>query len=134
MFINIHDGKKTYEIKNQNGEVIGSVTFNPTDTNILRKCDSVLNEIFDFQKIIDNNPDSLIQAEENIKKTINDLFGSDVSTPFFAIVGPLTVLEDGKCFAEKVVESLVEKSKEEMKKHGETAKNRMDEYLEDYKK
>lgn len=134
MIIKINDGRKTYEIQNQDGEVIASVTFKPSDSNILRKADSVAEELERIIRSIKDIPttsSALIQKEDEVKEKINELFSSDVTTPFFDILGAFSPIGGGKLFVEEVFEKLIGIVRDEYEQLGKE-NEKMDEYLKDY--
>ena len=136
MNIKINDGKKTYNIQNQDGEIVGAVTFDPTDTNILKRIDPFFEELdvmFDDLKKVDRDGfETVLTEKENaIKEKINAFFNADVVSPFEKIRG-LFSPDGGKYFIENVLISLVGIVNEEYAKETKAAESRMAEYLEEY--
>lgn len=134
MFIQINDGRKTYDIQNQDGEVIASVTFRPSDSNILRKANGVADELITIISGIRDIPETseaFIQKEEEVKDKINELFSADVTSPFFNILGAFSPVGDGKLFVEEVFEKLIKIVRAEYDRHTQAGK-KMDEYLKEY--
>ena len=135
MIIQINDGSKTYDIQNQNGEIVASVTFKPNDFNILRRVDAV---VADMEKIIDSiknvpsNSKAISEKEDELKNKINDLFGSDVTTPFFNILGAFSPVGKGRLFVEDVMEKLIGIVRNEYENETAKEKEKLNEYLEEY--
>lgn len=135
MFIQINDGRKTYDIQNQDGEVITSVTFNPLNSNILKKCDSVAKQFDDILTSIKNMPATSAALDEKEKEAmdaLNALFCADVSTPFFSILGVFSRVGDGKYFLMEVLEQLMSIVRKEHEDNTKKANKKMEEYLEGY--
>jgi hypothetical protein len=135
MIIQINDGSKTYDIQNQNGEIVASVTFKPNDFNILRRVDSVVEEM---EKIIESIKDippsakAISEKEDVLKNKINDLFGADVTTPFFDILGAFSPVGKGRLFVEDVLEKLIGIVRDEYENETAKEKEKLNEYLEEY--
>lgn len=134
MTIQINDGRKTFDIQNQDGEIIASVTFKPADSNIISRVDGVAKELSDIiasVQNIDSTSEAFCMKENEIKSKINDLFNADVSTPFFNILGVFTPVGDGKVFCEQVIEllvGLVKTEYENLKKATAVMNTYLDEY------
>jgi hypothetical protein len=135
MIIQINDGRKTYDIQNQNGEIVASVTFKPNDFNILRRVDAVVEEM---EKIIESIKDippsakAISEKEDVLKNKINDLFGADVTTPFFDILGAFSPVGKGRLFVEDVLEKLIGIVRDEYENETAKEKEKLNEYLEEY--
>lgn len=135
MIIQINDGSKTYDIQNQNGEIVASVTFKPNDFNILRRVDAVVEEM---EKIIESIKDippsakAISEKEDVLKNKINDLFGADVTTPFFDILGAFSPVGKGRLFVEDVLEKLIGIVRSEYDNETAKEKEKLNEYLEEY--
>lgn len=135
MFIQINDGRKTYDIQNQDGEVVASVTFKPNDFNILRRCDAVvedLKNIITSIKDVPANSKALTEKEDEVKTKINELFSADVSSPFFNILGAFSPVGNGRLFVEDVVEKLIGIVRDEYIKEEAKEEEKLNEYLEEY--
>lgn len=136
MNIKINDGRKTYNIQNQDGDIVGAVTFDPTDTNILRRKDAFLSEterLMEELKSIDkNSPENIVSEKEDaIKEKVNAFFNADVVTPFEKIRG-LFSPSCGSYFIYEVLNGLFGIVSEAYAKETKAAENRMAEYLEEY--
>ncbi len=135
MIIQINDGSKTYDIQNQNGEIVASVNFKPNDFNILRRVDAVVEEM---EKIIESIKDippsakAISEKEDVLKNKINDLFGADVTTPFFNILGAFSPVGKGRLFVEDVLEKLIGIVRSEYDNETAKEKEKLNEYLEEY--
>ena len=134
--IKIDDGTKTYEIVNQDDEVLGTFTFNPSDSNIIKRYDAVVEALQAYADEAQGEvltQDKFNEAQDKITEMMDDLVEGDVKGSFFSICGPLTPMENGNLFVQTVLEGIgavIEKeTKKRMKKiDAQTAK-----YLADYK-
>ena len=104
----INDGYKTYDIENQDGKLLGQFSFNPSDTNIVKRHSEVV-EHLEKLEIPDNGTDlvdALKSVEKVIYEEINYLLDSDVAETFFSIMGPLSPLASGQFFIETVMDAI----------------------------
>jgi hypothetical protein len=135
MIIQINDGSKTYDIQNQNGEIVASVTFKPNDFNILRRVDAVVEEmekIIESIKNIPPNSKAIAEKEDELKEKIDALFSADVSTPFFNILGAFSPVGKGRFFVEDVLEKLIGIVRTEYENETAKEKEKLNEYLAEY--
>lgn len=104
----INDGYKTYDIENQDGKLLGQFSFNPSDTNIVKRHLEVV-EHLEKLEIPDNGTDlsdALQSIEKVIYEEINYLLDSDIAEKFFSIMGPLSPLASGQFFIETVMDAI----------------------------
>ena len=131
----VNDGSKSYEIVNQDDEVLGVFRFNPSDSNIIEKYNGVVESLeAAFQKVDAGDEEFVMEASREIKEKFDDLFGQNTSKTFFSITGPLTPLSNGQLFAENVVEAIGFIIEKEMKVRVKKVQERMNKYTEKYKK
>lgn len=134
--IKIDDGTKTYEIVNQNDEVIGTFTFNPSDVNILKRYDAVVEEL---QKYADEaegtvyTKEKLDEIQTKITEMMDVLVKGDTGGTFFSICGALTPMENGKLFVQTVLESIGAVIEKETKKRIKKIDSQASKYLAAYK-
>lgn len=111
----IDDGKQTYNIKNQDGEIIGSFRINPMEMNLRKRYSIVCDNLDKIVAEIDTskNADALLdELEEKVSKEINYLFDSDVASEFFKITSPFSIMANNEFFLVNVINvigSLIEK-------------------------
>lgn len=110
--IKIDDGFKTYDIVNQNDKVLGQFSFNPSDTDIIKRYNKAVDN---FQTVFEEI--GKVQDESNIEEVINKLdektyefidsiFNAEVSQNFFSIMGPFSPLASGQFFVESVIDAI----------------------------
>lgn len=116
MRLQVETGAVTVELEDENGEALGSFSFNPADSNILKRYGAVAEHL----NAIELTPaeDEQRQLEQmnalsdDIARQFDYLLGGNVAEGIFAKCGPLTVTKTGDFFFEQVMEgigSLVER-------------------------
>lgn len=110
--IKINDGYKTYDIVNQDNKLLGSFSFNPSDTNIIHRHAEVVEALEKLELDISAKKDetSLDEAfkavEAVVYEKINYLLNADVAENFFSIMGPFSPLASGQYFIESVIDAI----------------------------
>lgn len=104
--VKIDTGAKSFEIEDLDGNVLGVFRFVPSDPGILnryRECAEFFNNL---QELIgDREPEEYLpDLEAKAAEKIDLLFGAPVAENFFKIASPFTMLEDGRVYAEAVIE------------------------------
>ena len=106
----IDSGLCTYDIKDKEGRFFGQFTFNPSDTDIVKRHGKVVDA---FEKIEipetneDNFADVLNEIDKFIYQQIDYLLDSkEVAETFFSIMGPLSPLASGQLFIESVLDAI----------------------------
>ena len=117
MKLQVETGAVTVELEDENGAALGSFSFNPADSNILRRYGSVIDHFNAIE--LDRTQDEQAQARQmnaladDIAGQFDYLLGGPVSEGIFAQCGPLTVTKNGDFYFERVLEgvgALVEKT------------------------
>lgn len=109
--ITIDDGFKTYEIANKEGKVLGSFSFNPSDTNIAHRYEKAVEELEKLDMIVEEKGEGTLEEElrkleESVFEQINYLLNADVAENFFSIMGPFSLLASGQYFVESVIDAI----------------------------
>lgn len=133
--ITVVTGKKTYEIADTEGNVLGTFSFVPTDVSILERYKSVAEY---FRKVSEeikerDVEETIAELEKGIREKIDYMFDAPVSESFFSITSPLTLLEDGGTFAEHIVGVVGQVIENEMKDHKLKHEKRVEKYTAKYK-
>lgn len=133
--IKINDGTKTYEIVNQDDEVLGTFTFNPSDSNIIKRYDAVVEAL---QAYADEAQGEVLtqekfnEAQDKITAMMDDLVKGDVKGSFFSICGPLTPMENGNLFVQTVLEGIGAVIEHETKQRIKKIDEKTAKYLAEY--
>lgn len=110
--IKINDGYKTYDIVNQDDKLLGQFSFNPSDTNIIKRHAEVVEALEKLELDISANEDekglyeALKKVEAVVYEKINYLLDADVAEKFFSIMGPFSPLASGQFFIETVLDAI----------------------------
>ena len=106
----IDSGLCTYDIKDKDGRFFGQFTFNPSDTDIVKRHEKVVAAL-EKMDIPDMHGDKLAEGLKDFDKfiyeQINYLLNSeDAAETFFSIMGPLSPLASGQFFVESVLDAI----------------------------
>jgi hypothetical protein len=106
----VDSGLCTYDIKDKEGRLLGQFSFNPSDTDIVKRHEKVVSA-FEKMEIPDMNSENLAKGLEKIDsfiyEQINYLLDSkEVAESFFSIMGPLSPLASGQFFVESVLDAI----------------------------
>ena len=110
--IKVADGTKTFDIVNQEGKLLGQMTFNPSDTNILERHAEVMKQLRkleeDFSKTVRNTTvsEDMAELDRIVYEKIDYLLNADVSKTLFSIMGPFSPLANGQFFVENVMDAI----------------------------
>lgn len=131
----IDDGVKVYTIENVSGQILGEISFNPSDTNIISRYESV-QKFFDNMKESDyqNTEDGFAKLENDITKQVDYLLRANTKDTFFAITGPLSPLESGELYFENVMNALRAVIEKELGVRMKKMQTRVRKYTEKYHK
>ena len=108
--ITINTGFKTYDLVNEKDELLGQISFNPSDTNITQRYKKVVEELekMDISEKPSSETEDLIESirkvDEIIYEKINYLANADISETLFSIMGPFSLMPTGQYFVEYVME------------------------------
>lgn len=105
----IDDGLKTYELVNKDKKVLGEISFNPTDVNIAKRYEEVVEQ---FEKIdININTENQEEIAKELKKVdeiiyekVNYLVDADIADTLFTIMGPYSLMPSGQFYIEYIME------------------------------
>ena len=111
MELKIDRGLKSYEVKDIDGTLLGTLYVNPADIGIaarLEEARRAIQQLADgLASDADADVDKIIEADKLIREQINYIFGRDASSVFFKGVSALALLPDGSMVFEKVLQATV---------------------------
>ena len=111
MELKIDRGLKSYEVKDIDGTLLGTIYVNPADFGIAARLEEARRAIQQLADGLaadaDADVDKIIEADKLIRKQINYIFGSDASSVFFKGVSALALLPDGTMVFEKALQAAV---------------------------
>lgn len=129
----IDDGSKVYNIKNKHGKMLGRFEFRPSDTNIVKRYEEVVDFFNNFT--VPEDTDQAIQtAEKEMTDKMSYLIGGDAGEAFFTIMGPFSALASGELFIENVLNSIKKVIEKEMAVRTKKVQRRMNKYVAKYHK
>lgn len=116
MTLQVDTGAVTIDLTDKNGKKIGEFDFNPSDSNIFKRYENVV-DFFNSVSFSENVGDDkkieeVNKLAEDIGKQFDYLFGYSVADGMFSSCGALTVTANGDFFFEAVLEgvaNLIEK-------------------------
>ena len=102
-------GLKSYEVKDIDGTLLGTLYVNPADIGIAARLEEARRAIQQLADGLaaDAGVDQIIEADKLIREQINYIFGSDASSVFFKGVSALALLPDGTMVFEKALQAAV---------------------------
>lgn len=133
--IKINDGTKTYEIVNQDDEIIGTFTFNPSDTNIIKRYDAVVDELQTYAQEAENGTftsERLTEVQDRIVAMMDELTGADTAKAFFTRCGALSPMANGNLYIQNVLEGIGAVIEHETKLRIKRMDAQADKYLKQY--
>lgn len=109
MELKIDRGLKSYEVKDIDGTLLGTLYVNPADIGIAARLEEARRAIQQLADGLaaDAGVDQIIEADKLIREQINYIFGSDASSVFFKGVSALALLSDGTMVFEKALQAAV---------------------------
>lgn len=109
MELKIDRGFKSYEVKDIDGTLLGTLYVNPADIGIAARLEEARRAIQQLADGLaaDAGVDQIIEADKLIREQINYIFGSDASSVFFKGVSALALLPDGTMVFEKALQAAV---------------------------
>ena len=108
MELKIDRGLKSYEVKDIDGTLLGTLYVNPADIGIAARLEEARRAIQLADGLAaDAGVDQIIEADKLIREQINYIFGSDASSVFFKGVSALALLPDGTMVFEKALQAAV---------------------------
>lgn len=128
----VDDGSKAYTIENKRGKVLGKFEFRPTDTNIVKRYEEVVDFYNSYQLPENPTETDMRTAEEEIMNRISYLVGADAKEAFFSILGAFSPLANGELFIENVLSSIAKVIEREMNTRTKKVQSRMNKYVAKY--
>nr|DAG85394.1 MAG TPA: tail assembly chaperone [Caudoviricetes sp.] len=121
-----------YEFLDSDGGILFTLRFNP-DLDIARRYEKTvdfLNNMFEGQD--EKDVDAFFAKSDELKEQLNEMFGSDISTPIFSVMNPFTPLENGKFYVEEIIEKLGQIVESELDVRVKKVQSRQSKYTAKY--
>lgn len=106
MKLQIDYGYRTYSIEDSEGNVVGSVRFNPSDPGMAGRW-SEAQKVID--KIVSDDPQTpaeIYEADRAIKAQLDYIFAAPVADVLFAGQSSISLLPDGSLLLEAVLDAV----------------------------
>ena len=138
--IKVVDGSKTYDLVNQEGKLLGQLTFNPSDTNILERHAEVMKQLNklkeDFGKTVRKTTvnEDIAEIDRIVYEKIDYLLNADVSKTLFSIMGPFSPLANGQFFVENVMDAIGNVIQADTEKQSKKIRQKIDKHTAKYHK
>lgn len=129
----VDDGSKAYDIVNKRGKKLGVFEFRPSDTNIVKRYEEVVNFFNNF-KVPEDTEQAIQAAEKELTDKMSYLIGGDAEEAFFSIMGPFSALASGELFVENVLGAISKVIEKEMSVRTKRVQRRMNKYVAKYRK
>lgn len=113
--IKLATGIKTYEIENENGEILGVIKFNPSDVNLYKRVEQFEKDAQEIEaelnKCVENNDEdtlktAMVEADAKFKQSIDDMLGNGTSEVVFGKQNVFNTL-DGVTFLERFLVAII---------------------------
>lgn len=129
----IDDGSKVYNIKNKQGKTLGRFEFRPSDTNIVRRYEEIV-DFFNNFSVPEDTDQAMKTAEKEMTEKMSYLIGADAEEAFFTIMGPFSALSSGELFVENVLGAIAKVIEKELSVRTQKVQRRMNKYVAKYHK
>lgn len=124
--IKIKTGDVSYELKNERGERIGGITFNPADYDIIRRAEMVEKWFAGLTIGDDITMDDFFAMTDKIKDQFDFLCNRKVSDEIFSVCNPLTSLADGTFYFAQILEIILDLVRTETAKRMKASEKRVE--------
>ena len=106
--IRVRTGKITVPIIDSDGETVGKITFNPTDVDILKRYEAVIDALNAITVPDGADADAIFTVSDELKRQVDFLLGYPVSEEIFGRCNPLTLTDTGDFYIEAVLAGIGE--------------------------
>ncbi len=129
------DSREWVEIVNSNGDVTGGFYWNPSDLDIVKRCEKVM-DFFEHMEVPkkETGTDILFALSDTIKEQFDYLVSPGASEALFKHANPLSPREDGSLYAEYVLGQIVAYIESELNVRIRKTTDKIKEYTKDYDK
>ena len=113
--------------------MLGRFEFRPSDTNIVKRYEEVVDFFNNFQ-VPEDTEQAIQAAEKELTDKMSYLIGGDAEEAFFSIMGPFSALASGELFVENVLGAISKVIEKEMSVRTKQVQRRMNKYVAKYRK
>ena len=123
--IKLNTGEVSYELKDENGEHIGAIRFNPADFDLVRRAEAVEKFFTEYTVPDALDLESFFACSDEIKKQFDYLLNRPVSEEIFSVCNPLTLLADGTYYFTQVLTVIMDLVQKETAKRIKASEKRV---------
>ncbi|MCM1308042.1 MAG: hypothetical protein NC223_05525 [Butyrivibrio sp.] len=139
----INTGQKEYDLKDQNGNIIGKIHINPNDPNFVARMNSFANKYAELagkaDKVdeyfssgdLDKASETLLELDNAIKSEIDILFDAEISKIVFKGCNCLATV-NGVPFIERFINAVLPEFKNSILKERKAQNQRVSKYTQKY--
>lgn len=129
------DQREFIEIVSSDGKVTGGFYWNPSDLDIVKRCEKVMDFFGNIEVPEKNNEsDTLFALSDTIKEQFDYLISPGASESLFKYCNPLSPREDGSLYAEYVLGQIVTFIDSELGVRMKKTTAKIEQYTAGYKK
>ena len=138
--IKIDSNVKNYDFVDSDGNVLVTISFNPSDINIVRRYEETMRALTEVKFKFSNRSAKtdlaklLDEVDAITYEKIDYLLNAKVSDKIFSIMGPFSPLESGKFFVEIVMDAIGQIIKTENKKRADKVEAAINKHTAKYMK
>lgn len=133
---NIGAGLMKFTFTDMDGDVFAYFRMNPADIKLYERLNTIDAKIEELQKHFEGCEEDTAKVIE-LNNAVEELFcyviGYDVKECLFGFVSAMSIMENGQCFWEKVMEVLQREVGKEVEKRGKKMQNNIRKYTDKYK-
>jgi len=134
--LTLNTGVKNYEIEDENGVMLGTISIYPNDFNIAKRAKEAQAKIAAYineaEKVANEDEDAAVEQitalDNQIKKQLDYLFNSNVSETVFKGLHCLNITRGGKYFIESFLDMIIPVINAEMDKAIKKSQQRINQY------
>lgn len=130
--IHINNGLKTYSIIDQDDNVLGTVRFNPSDTDIVEKVNGLVEYINTLPDKKPNTTEEFTTLQCECKEKMKMVFGEGIN-PILDIMGLFSILDTGEMYIENVISGISAIVESETKARIDKVSKRVNQYVQKYR-
>ena len=140
--VKIKSKKTNIKVLNENDEVIGILSFYPTDLELPKRAEEGQKRIEELIRQVKENSmnmskeeflDSMHELNEKTKELLNYIFDDDIGQ-LFGNTSMFTPTSDGTLLVENILDGILPVVTEQIKENMNKSSENMRKYLEDYEK
>ena len=108
--LTVDTGAVQYDVVDTFGDKIGVLKFNPSDSGLLSRYESVINYLngvsFDENLTDDQTVEKVRTVDNDLRGQFDYLLGNGAADGLFSTCGPLSVIANGDFYFEHILESV----------------------------